>query len=268
MWQLFLSQGACFGLGMGFLFAGSVTVTPAWFSRRRSLAMGIVASGSGFGGLVYSLLAGALIEGVGLAWTFRALGAIALAANLAAVLLIRDRNKEIGATLLAFDWRMFRRGEFLLFQAFGVLSMFAYVVVLFSLPNFATKALGLTPRQGSVVGAVLNLGQALGRPPIGYFSDTLGRLNMAGLMTLLPGLLCLLIWVFTNSYSLLLFFALVGGMVAGTFWAVVAPVGAEVVGMRQLASALSITWVVLVLPCTCESMFLLLFPALSCGCSC
>ena len=34
------------------------------------------------------------------------------------------------------------------------------------------------------------------------------------------------------------------------FWATVAPVGAEVVGIQVLPSALSITWIVLVLPCT------------------
>lgn len=34
------------------------------------------------------------------------------------------------------------------------------------------------------------------------------------------------------------------------FWATVAPVGAEVVGLQVLPSALSIVWIVLVLPCT------------------
>jgi len=37
---------------------------------------------------------------------------------------------------------------------------------------------------------------------------------------------------------------------AGTFWATVGPVGAEVVGIQILPSALAILWLVLVLPCT------------------
>ena len=44
-WQLFLSQGACFGFGMGFCFIGSVGIVSQWFDRRRSLVNGIVASG-------------------------------------------------------------------------------------------------------------------------------------------------------------------------------------------------------------------------------
>lgn len=75
-------------------------------------------------------------------------------------------------------------------QAWGFLSILGYVVLLFSLPNFASS-IGLTAHQGSVVSAIFQLGQMLGRPPIGYFSDTFGRLNMAITMTFLAGLFCL-----------------------------------------------------------------------------
>jgi len=37
---------------------------------------------------------------------------------------------------------------------------------------------------------------------------------------------------------------------AHRFWATVGPIGAEVVGLQVLPSALSITWLILVLPCT------------------
>jgi predicted MFS family arabinose efflux permease len=73
---------------------------------------------------------------------------------------------------------------------------------------------------------------------------------MAGLMTLLSGVFALLIWVFAKSYGVLVFYALIGGTVAGTFWATVAPVTAEVVGLRDVPSALNLIWLVIVLPCT------------------
>jgi predicted MFS family arabinose efflux permease len=72
-------------------------------------------------------------------------------------------------------------------------------------------------------------------------------------MTFLVGVFCLLIWIFAKSFGVLIFFSLVGGMVAGTFWATAAPVTTEVMGLRDLPSALSITWLVLVLPTTCKS---------------
>jgi MFS family permease len=251
IWHLFLTQGICFGWGMGFLFVGSVAITPQWFSKRRSLANGISAAGSGIGGLIYSLAAQAMIKNISLAWAFRILALVACAVNLVAAMLMKDRNKQIGSSMLSFDYRLFKKVEFLGLLAFGFLSMLGYVVLLFSLPNYA-KTVGLTASQGSIIGAVLNLGQALGRPPIGYFSDSFGRINMAASMTFLAGFFSLVVWSFAKSFGVLIFFAIVGGMFAGTFWAVVGPVYAEVMGLVDLPSSLSITWLVLVLPTTCK----------------
>ncbi|KAF2668021.1 putative MFS transporter [Microthyrium microscopicum] len=247
IWQLVLSQGICFGFGMGFLFVGSVGIIPQWFSTRRSLANGISASGSGFGGLTYSLATNAMIQHLGLAWTFRVLGILSFVVNTICALLLRDRNQQVGAKNLAFDVKLFRKWEFWILLGFGFFSMLGYVVLLFSIANYAST-IGLTPKQASVVGAILNLGQGLGRPPIGYFSDYIGRINMAGTTTFFCGFLVLVVWINAKSYGVLIFYALVGGTVAGTYWATVAPVTAEVVGLKDLNSALSITWLFITLP--------------------
>jgi MFS family permease len=251
IWQLFLSQGICFGWGMGFLFVGSVTVTPQWFTTRRSLANGLSAAGSGLGGLVYCLAAQAMIKNISLAWAFRILGIIACVVNFTCAMLVKDRNKQIGSSQLSFDYRLFKKIEFWGLLSFGFLSMLGYIVLLFSLPNYA-RTVGMTASQGSIIGAVLNLGQGLGRPPIGYFSDNFGRINMASSMTFLAGLFSLVIWMFAKSFGVLIFFAIMGGMVAGTFWAIAPPVWVEVMGLADLPSSLSITWLVLVLPTTCK----------------
>ncbi|PQE25913.1 hypothetical protein CJF30_00000649 [Rutstroemia sp. NJR-2017a BBW] len=249
IWHLFLSQGVAFGFGMGFLFVGSVGVVPQWFSKRRSFANSIGTAGSGLGGLIYSLGTNAMIQSIGLGWAFRVLAILACTVNVICTILVRDRNKAIGSVQMAFDFQLFKRTEFLLMLGWGFFSMLGYIVLLFSLPNYA-RSIGLSAQQGSVIGALLNLGQGMGRPFVGYFSDAAGRINMAGTCTFLAGLFCLVIWIFAKSYGVLIFFALIVGTVSGTFWATIAPVGAEVVGLKTLPSALSITWIVLVLPCT------------------
>ena len=251
IWQLFLSQGVCFGFGMGFLFVGSVGIIPQWFTKKRSLANGIGTAGSGIGGMMYSMATNAMIDRLGVAWAFRILGILACAVNCTCAMLIKDRNKAVGSIQLAFDYTLFKRPAFLLLLGWGFFSMMGYVVLLFSLPNYATS-IGLSSKQGSIIGAVLNLGQGLGRPLIGIFSDKAGRINLAGLCTLIGGLFCFVIWIFAKSFGVLVFFALIVGTVAGTFWTTIAPVGAEVVGLKELPSALSIVWIVLVLPTTCE----------------
>ncbi|KAK0783521.1 hypothetical protein LTR75_014098 [Friedmanniomyces endolithicus] len=249
IWQLFLSQGICFGIGMGFLFVGSVGIVPQWFTTKRSLANGFATSGSGLGGLVYSLAAGAMIKTIGLAWAFRVLGIVALAVNSICAILLKDRNKIIGASQLAFDVKLFKRPEYVLLNMYGFFSLLAYVVLIFSLANYA-RTVRLSASQASVISALFNLGQALGRPPIGYFSDSIGRINMAGLMTFCSGLFALVIWVFARSYGVLIFYAILGGTVAGTFWATVAPVTVEVVGLKHVSSALNLVWLFIVLPST------------------
>ena len=251
-WQLFLSQGAGFGFGMGFLFIGSVGIVPQWFTTRRSLANGVATAGSGLGGMVYSLATGAMLPTIGLAGAFRVLAAAACAVNVACALVIRDRNRALGASQQAFDRRLLARPEFVLMQAWAFFSILGYVVLLFSLPNYALSV-GLTPAQGAAVGALLNLGQGLGRPLIGVCSDRAGRINVAALLTFFCGFLCLVCWIFARSYGVLIFFAILGGSVAGTVWTTVGPVGAEVVGLKELPSALSLTWLVLVLPSACAS---------------
>ncbi|KAH7403541.1 MFS transporter-like protein [Cadophora sp. MPI-SDFR-AT-0126] len=249
IWHLFLSQGLAFGFGMGFLFVASVGLIPQWFSKHRSFANSIAAAGSGIGGLIYSLATNAMIQSIGLGWAFRVLAIISCAVNFLSTSLIRDRNKLVGSVQMAFDVRLFKRVEFLLLLGWGFFSMLGYIVLLFSLPSYA-RSVGLTASQGSVIGALLNLGQGLGRPFVGYFSDSFGRINMAGTCTFLAGLFSLVIWIFAKSYGVLIFFSIIVGSVAGTFWTTIGPVGAEVVGIKILPSALSIVWLVLVLPCT------------------
>ncbi|PHH85946.1 hypothetical protein CDD83_10952 [Cordyceps sp. RAO-2017] len=248
IWHLFLTQGLLFGIGMGFLFIPSVGIVSQWFSTRRSLANGISACGSGLGGLVYSFAAGAMIRDLGIQWTFRILGIIALVVNVVCTLLLKDRNKIIGSSQLAFDTSLFRRPEFLVLIAFGWFSMLAYVVLIFSLASYANR-IGLGPSQAALVSAFFNLGQAIGRPFVGYFSDRTGRINMSALTTLLAAVFSLAIWINARVYGVLIFFALVCGCVAGTFWATISPVTAEVVGLRHVPSALSLIWLSIMLPC-------------------
>ncbi|KAL7628253.1 hypothetical protein AAE478_002452 [Parahypoxylon ruwenzoriense] len=250
LWHILLSQGISFGLGMGLCFVASAAVPPQWFVKRRSFANAIAASGSGFGGLCYSLATNAMISRIGLPWTFRVLAIICFVVNGIASFFIRDRNEALGSVHVAFNWKLFKRPPFLMFQAWMSLSLIAYTILLFSIVDYC-QSVGLSASQASLIGALFNLSQGLGRPVIGLSSDSVGRLNIANLCTLFCGLLCMFFWIFgARSLASCIVFALLGGSVAGVIWATVAPICAEVVGIALIPSALSMTWLVLVLPAT------------------
>lgn len=155
LWHLILSQGVSFGLGMGLCFVASASVPPQWFVKRRSFANSIAASGSGFGGLCYSLATNAMITNIGLPWAFRILAIICFVVNSVAAYLIRDRNAAIGSVHVAFNWGLFKRLPFLLLQAWMVLSLIAYIILVFSIVDYS-QSVGLTASQASLVGALFN----------------------------------------------------------------------------------------------------------------
>ncbi|CAK4021049.1 related to MFS transporter (Mch2) [Lecanosticta acicola] len=249
IWQLFLSQGVCFGYGMGFLYITASAVLPQWFSKRRSLAVGIASSGAGFGGLAYNLGAGAGLEKIGWRWTYIVLAISTAVVNFTCAILLKDRNQNIQPNKRMVNAREFAHVSTCLIILWGWLTELGYVVLLYSLPNYATS-IGLSAQQGSIVGAVLNLGLAFGRPVVGYYSDRFGRINMAAAMTALCGVFCLAIWVPAKSYAVLLVFALFSGTVTGTFWGTVVPVTAEVVGIQRLPVAFGMICLPLCLPTT------------------
>ena len=249
IWHLFLTQGICAGWGLGFLFIPAAAALPQWFSTRRSLAMGIASAGAGIGGLAYNLAAGAIVQSLGIHWAYRILAFCGLTVNFVCSLLLKDRNKTVQPLQNAFNYREYGHIEVLLVVAWGVFTELGYIVLLYSLPNYATS-IGLTTSQGSVVGAMLNLGLGIGRPVIGYTSDSFGRINMATLSTALCGVLCLALWVPAKSYRVLIAFALTSGCVCGIFWNTITPVTAEVVGLKRLPSSFGVICLALVIPTT------------------
>lgn len=251
IWHLFLSQGLCFGWGMGFLYVTASNILPPWFSTRRSLAVGIGTSGAGIGGLLYSVVTDRIIQSLGVGWAYRILALCALAANIVSSFLIQDFDSRAHASPseLRFNPRDLGQLEVLLIFLWGFSSELGYIILLYSLPVYALS-IGLTPAQGSYANALLYLGLAVGRPPMGYISDTFGRINMAGILTCLCGIFCFALWIPTQSYVPLLFFALLSGMLCGTFWCTITPILADVVGIRKLANTFAVICIGMVLPTT------------------
>lgn len=247
VWHLFLSQGVCFGFGLGFTYITATPVLSQWFLKKRSLAVGIASAGAGAGGIAYNLGAGAAVQTLGVSWTYRLLALCTLVVNLACSILLKDRNSSVQPHKASFNLREYSHISVVLVILWGVFTELGYIVLLYSLPNYALS-IGLTAHQGSVVGAMLNVGLTFGRPLVGFLSDKFGRIDVATVMTGLCGVYCLVIWVPAQTYGVLILFALLSGTVTGTYWGTVVPVTAEVVGMQRLPMAFGMICLPLVVP--------------------
>ena len=109
--------------------------------------------------------------------------------------------------------------------------------------------IGLPQYQAAIVGAMVNLGVAVGRPIVGFYSDSVGGINMAAGATFFRSLLCFLVWMFAESYGILILAAILGGSVCGTSWVTIPPLTSNAVGIKELPPGLSIIWTSVVIPC-------------------
>lgn len=78
-WQVLLSQGFCVGIGAGLIYVPSVAILSTYFSTKIGAAIGIAASGSSLGGVIYPIVFHRLLPKIGFGWTTRVLGFIMLA---------------------------------------------------------------------------------------------------------------------------------------------------------------------------------------------
>ncbi|KAI0429004.1 MFS transporter, MCP family, solute carrier family 16, member 6 [Xylaria sp. FL1042] len=247
VWHLYLSQGVCLGIGVGFIYFPSTSIMPQWFSKKRSLANGICASGSGIGALIICFTTQTLFRTVGLAWSLRitALGVFII--NLIATLLIRSRDEDIKPSLDMFNFKLVRLLQVKMLLGWSFILMFGYIALGLSLPDYAL-AIGKSHQDSATVAAILNLGTAIGRPFIGFLSDRYGRVEVTGIATFTCGVLILTLWLSSRKYTALIIFALVSGSIWGIFWIAIVPLAADIVGLKQLPSFLNIVWLSVVLP--------------------
>ncbi|KAF8581917.1 MFS general substrate transporter [Ramaria rubella] len=228
IWQLFLTQGVLFGFGLGLV------------SRQQIIQIQL--AGAGAGALVLSFTTETVIERLGLRWAFFINAMISFAVLVPVVILLKTRVHLIDGKFEPMQYQMLWHPGFIYIWIWGFLSLLGYVLSLFTLATYSTSGLRMSQARGASLQAILTAGQMVGRPLSGLAMDRFGRINMAVLLTFVSGLSCLVIWMFATSYGVLAFFAIVQGMVGGFIWGASGPLTTEIVGLRDLGSALSVLW--------------------------
>lgn len=219
LWHLYICQGMLTGIGMGFIFIPSYALLPQWFLKKRSLANGISAAGSGTGGLIFTFLIEGVIQKMGIAWAFRLTAIITTVVNTIATLTIRHRNGVVKPTQRGFDTSLLKRVEVLLLLLWSFLTILGYVILLWSLPNYA-RDIGLSSTQASLIGAMLHIGTIIGRPVLGVMSDRFGRILVAETLTFACGFFTFALWLPTNNFAATAAFSLIVGLILGVYWVV------------------------------------------------
>ncbi|WQF87083.1 Putative major facilitator superfamily, MFS transporter superfamily [Colletotrichum destructivum] len=189
-WQTLLAQAFCVGLGAGCLYIPSVAIIPQWFARRRALATGVVATGSGLGGVVYPLIIQGLLPRVGFPWATRVIAFISLATNAFAFAVLRERKPGgLGTEMqrrrrVMLDLSAYRNVSFVVFSVamfFNFLSFMApiYYLQQYSLTHgLAGQGTSDTSGLAYYLVAILNAGSIFGRLFPAWLAGRYGPINV------------------------------------------------------------------------------------------
>ncbi|GAA5879950.1 hypothetical protein JCM3774_005688 [Rhodotorula dairenensis] len=192
-WQVFLSQGLACGLASGLTFLPACSAVSHYFKKRRMLALGILATGSSMGGVLYPSLVNKLIYTIGYGWAIRTVGFINVALLAFACLVIDSRlpPRPIGKVSSFLDFRVFagkaNRGYTLYVVGAAVVWLGLYT------PIFYSEQYALFHHVSDNIAfyslAMLNAASVFGRTVPNYFADMYGPLNLLIPATVVSGIL-------------------------------------------------------------------------------
>ncbi|KAJ1671410.1 hypothetical protein GGF38_000832 [Coemansia sp. RSA 25] len=234
-WQLCLTEGVLFGLGIGLVFSPTSTAPARWFTKHRGLATGIAVAGVGVGGLIIAPLTEFLVRQTGVEWSLRISAIYIIVLGTIACYFVQVPFQDKTRTLRNFDWQAFGDMRFVtnagivFFVAAGYMTPYAF------LPEFWV-AKGISSQTASVLIAIANVASSVSRLVTGFTADYIGVLNSLVLSLLVVAVSCLALWPFATSVGMGVVMSIFYGFFTGSYWALAPLVAAKLLGVDRLAS--------------------------------
>jgi MFS family permease len=176
-YQFMLAQAVLMGSSVAFLQFPAFAIVAQYFDKRRAAAMGLVASGSSIGGVVFPLVLSKLLNGsnIGFGWSMRIVAFIMLPFMLFACTVIRPRvPPRKTRVFIAAPWKD-RRYVMLVAAMFCV--MMGMWVPVFYIPTYAVHR-GMSSTLAAYLSAIINASSTFGRILPGILADRFGALNL------------------------------------------------------------------------------------------
>ncbi|KZF19078.1 MFS general substrate transporter [Xylona heveae TC161] len=266
LWHFELTQGLLCGIGTCLSYMVAVTTAPTWFTSHRGLAMGVILSGTGVGGLVWAPALNACINSLGFRNTLRLTGAVSFAlVSIASAAITWEptskarfwtennaRTSRADGILKVplVDIRVARTRKFAA-QALGaIFQSAAYYTPVFFFASYA-RSLGYGDTAGANFIALSNACNAVGKIVIGYAADRIGRLNTLFITTLFSAIAAIGFWLpstmgdaTTRTQGLFVTFVIFYGIFASAYVALFPTSLIEIFGAQNFASVNGVLYMV------------------------
>ncbi|CAM1503317.1 Fc.00g080930.m01.CDS01 [Cosmosporella sp. VM-42] len=218
IWQQFLSQGLLFGLTVAFGTHVALSVAGQNFKQKRSLVMGIVASGSSAGGVCFPIMFSHLVPRIGFHWTLRVTALIFLCCYAIAICISRPRlpRQPLKSASQILDFAGFLDPRYSVLAMANLVGNFGLYV-----PYYYIESYMLLYHPDTHIGMyllpLLNGSSFFGRISGGFVSDKIGGLNLLYPTTIVNSILCLTMWLFATGVGPIVTFTCLYGFLSGIF---------------------------------------------------
>jgi MFS family permease len=239
LWQAYLGHGLGVGLGVACTYVPLVAVVGGWFSRRRTLAVGVAVSGIGLGTLVGAPVAAALIEAFGWRDAYLVLALAGVVVLLGCAALVQAAPVHVDAVSVPLRPRL-RSPSYLRLYAAGLLLSVALFVPFVHLPAFA-ESNGTGAVAAAALVGLIGAASVVGRLALGAAANRIGVLRTyQGCFVVMAASFAL--WLGSPGYPRLVAFALLLGVGYGGFVALGPAVVAELFGVQGLGGLLGVLY--------------------------
>ncbi|KAH6630875.1 major facilitator superfamily domain-containing protein [Chaetomium sp. MPI-SDFR-AT-0129] len=219
-WQIFLAQGLCTGIGLGVIFMPPLSVISSYFVTKRSSALAISATGTGFGSVIFPATIQYLIPRIGFPWAVRCAAFVALFVATVSVVMLKPklRPRRSGPII---EWEAFKEGPYLLYMLGAFLFFWALYFGFFYINAYARNVIHFSTTDSVQLLLITNGMGIPGRPVTGYLADRyFGPINLYAFQTLVMG--CLIfawtgVTTRTGMYVFAVFFGLAIGAAQGLY---------------------------------------------------
>ncbi|KAK3994684.1 riboflavin transporter MCH5 [Cladorrhinum sp. PSN332] len=219
-WQIFLAQGIVTGFGLGLLFMPALSVVNSYFKTKKSMAMAIAATGTGFGSVIFPTTVQYLIPKIGFPWAVRCAALVALVLAVLSLLLIKPVLKPRRSGPI-FEWDAFKELPYLLYTLGAFLFFWVLYFGSFYINAFARNIIHFSTTDSVQLLLITNGMSVIARPYCGYIADRyLGPINTYCLhMFILGAMLFAWLGVYTRTglYAFAVFFGFATGAAQGVF---------------------------------------------------
>lgn len=214
-YQVLLAQAICIGIGCGCLFVPGVAILSTYFSTKIATAMGLAASGSSLGGVIYPIIFHRLQPTIGFPWATRVIGFIALfglaiSNSVLRVRTIPDSRRKF------LDLPAFKEPAYALFVLGNFLGFMGLYVVFFYVQTYAIQTNIASEDMGFYLLSVLNAGSVFGRIIPNFIADRTGPINMIVPCALISGILALCL-IAAHSLAPVIVICALYGFFSGSF---------------------------------------------------